>query len=312
MVHMYKELKVINLPSGVSLAENLGEVFVLKTCQRTMIVGLGMTPDEYLTSYRGVRDMLHGNQAYEFLLETICGLKSQLVAENEIVAQFRDAYKAFMTLPFRNTQISNVIEKLFKDSKEVRTKHLLEVGQHSYAGITRKMIHQFYNEGEVLVLGSGKLADDVVKLLMKRYNVFVSARNEEKLDELLKKYPIQSVDWNDKEKFCDFSIIVNTIGADEILFGQVFFEKWCLKNELVQHKLFIDLGSPSAVSTPRSIESGIYRLHEVFKESEQMSEMKLKKVEAARELIGEIVQKRMQNKNAHSESQLEARELCLA
>jgi glutamyl-tRNA reductase len=82
---MIKNLTVINLKANSHASVSDGEVFVLKTCQRTLVLGIGEAPFLHLRedALREdiITDIFEGKDAYVFLLETICGLRSEVVAE---------------------------------------------------------------------------------------------------------------------------------------------------------------------------------------------------------------------------------------
>lgn len=233
-----------------------------------------------------------GKEAYLFLLETICGLKSKLLGESEIVAQFKEAFSLYIANEARSSVVLRVLEKLFKDAKEIRRDFLLEIGQQSYAGISRKII-QNQNNDHVLILGSGKLAFDVIKQLEKRYTISVSARNKEKILEIQNLFPqisINIVAWDNKLKFNDYPIIVNTIGVEQIIFEEKFFKQ---RSELHQQPLFIDLGSPSIIQTSQNSHDGVFRLEDVFNIGLDLDEAKTSKINNAKNAILEIVEKRI-------------------
>lgn len=289
---MIQGLKLINLPSGSPLVkETSGDVFILKTCQRTILVGHNLAPLEYVNKAHDF-DLYEDESAYLFLLETICGLKSKLVAENEITGQFKDAYLEYLKHSFKGPLIMNVLEKLFKDAKEVRTLYLHNVGQQSYAGMSRRFLQQKKKCGKVLLVGSGALTRDLVKLLDKHYEIFITARNEEKIKDLLKEYPqknIKTVGWKDYSSYETFELIVNTIGAEDVvLFNQNFFKNW----KQAQGEIFVDLGTPSVLRTDLSDKHGVYRLEQVFREAKVLEEEKEQKVEKARDHIAYLVEKR--------------------
>ena len=136
---MLRGLKVINLDPKQQIHSNpSGEVFYLKTCQRQLIVGFNANPYKYLMAEDYCE--WQGEKAYTFLLKTICGLKSRLLGENEIVSQFKGAFSFYLSRKDKNPYVIQVFEKLFKDAKEIRTKYLDRVGQLSYAGITKSSI----------------------------------------------------------------------------------------------------------------------------------------------------------------------------
>ena len=289
---MLESLKVINLKAHTTVKTGNGEVFVLKTCQRTLILGFGQLPFYHLENQNDIDKVYNGDEAYIFLLETICGLKSAVLAEYEVVNQFKEAYHFYLNLPFKNSHIINLVEKLFKDSKKVRTDHLNEIGQLSYAGIARKLIHTNVTKSDVLIIGSGALAEDLIKLLKKKHRVFISARNHTRVAELAALYSLEVIAWRDYDSYRMFNSIVNTIGSEEVLFNHDFFSSWkmnkkkdsSLKN-VENSQLFIDLGSPSVIETSYTEVDGVMRLEDIFRQSNKLNLEKMEKVRRAKDSI---------------------------
>ena len=60
-------------------------------------------------------------------MEVICGLKSRLLGETEIVSQFKDAFDKFLNQEIRDPIVTLTLQKLFKDAKEIRHHHLSDV-----------------------------------------------------------------------------------------------------------------------------------------------------------------------------------------
>lgn len=294
---MIKNLTVINLKANSHANASDGEVFVLKTCQRTLIMGIGEAPFLHLRDdalrEEVITDIFEGEDAYIFLLETICGLRSEVMAEYEVVGQFKDAYQEFIKFTVKNTEVMNILEKLFQDNKKVRTWHLTEIGQLTYAGIARKLIHTAVSDGDVLVLGSGTLAEDLIKLLKKKHNVFISGRNDSRVQELSSTYELESIPWGAKGTYTKFPFIVNTIGADDILFDEIFFSQFFISPLSQQMKLFIDLGSPSVIETNLTEKDGVLRLEDIFRKSAKLNIEKMEKVHRAKNAIALIAKKRV-------------------
>jgi glutamyl-tRNA reductase len=302
---MIDGLTVINLKVQATLRPSNGEVFVLKTCQRTLILGFGQTPFYHLNDQNDIRDMYNSDEAYIFLLETICGLKSEVLAEYEVVGQFKEAYNEYAQLPFKKNYILTLLEKLLQDSKKIRTDHLTEIGQLSYAGIARKLIASKAQQSDVLVVGSGNLSVDLIKLLKKKHRVFLSARNPERVDELVQQHSLLVIPWLEYSSYQKFDSIVNTIGANEILFEHSFFEKWpkiktnhqimcddSSQTNARDSKLFIDLGSPSVIKTHLSQSEGVLRLEDIFQQSAKMNIEKMEKIRCAKESIVRLCKNR--------------------
>lgn len=292
---MIDSLTVINLKAQASVRPSNGEVFVLKTCQRTLILGFGQLPFYHLEDQNDIRDMFNGDQAYIFLLETICGLKSEVLAEYEVVGQFKEAYQEYANLPFRNTSTLTLLEKLFQDSKKIRTDHLTEIGQLSYAGIARKLVHSRMNEGDVLIAGSGTLSVDLIKLLKKKHRVFLTARNTERVTELCLEHSLEMIPWLSYDTYKKFDSIVNTIGSEEILFNENFFHEFSSRANASDSKLFIDLGSPSVIKTHLSESDGVLRLEDIFRQSAKMNIEKMEKIRCAKDSIVRLCENRRQS-----------------
>ncbi len=282
-------LKVLNLDPKAKPYISSGDQFVLKTCQRTLILGFGALSSIQKTYEGEFYESYEGHSAYIFLLETICGLKSEVLAEYEVVAQFKQAYHEYLQLPLKNSLIINLLEKLFKDSKKIRTDHLLEIGQLSYAGISRKILNTRRSSNEVLVIGSGTLAEDLIKLLKKKYRVYLSARNLEKVGELALEHSLEVIAWKDSLNYSKFNSIINTVGSEDILFNEDFFDQWKMsfssQTNAQNSKLFIDLGSPSVIKTNLTENEGVLRLEDIFKQSSRLNEEKMEKIRCAKEAI---------------------------
>lgn len=95
-------------------------------------------------------------RAYQLLLEILCGLRSPMIGETQVVAQFR----SFLSeLPREHSWIRHVGQRLLADARQVRTVHLQGVGTHSYGNAVRTCL----GAAEIAVLvGTGKLAADIL------------------------------------------------------------------------------------------------------------------------------------------------------
>ena len=123
---MLDGLKLWNFSSGTHPEVELtGTTFILKTCQRSLVLSLNNCP--FKSQDLQAHELKTGATAYFFLLETICGLKSKLIGENEIVGQFKEAYKIYSQSTFKDTKLLLILEKLFKDAKDIRTQYLIGI-----------------------------------------------------------------------------------------------------------------------------------------------------------------------------------------
>lgn len=282
---MIERLVLNNFHSHQDLDDNCAPLFVLKTCQRTLVLGHDIESENSLAA----NETLYGKDAYFYLLEVICGLKSKLIGENEIVGQFKTAYKDYTSQPTRNNKVLLILEKLFKDAKEIRTNYLLGLSQKTYASLARKHIVSQHNAQEVLVLGSGHLAEDLINQFKKKAKVYISARNLEKANLLADQHDLHIIPWNNQHMYLDFPFIANSIGFDGEFLGEDFFKKWSSKNE---SRLFVDLGAPSAINTSLDFSQGVMRLDDIFQEGAVHENHKKNQIENARLAMTKLVERR--------------------
>lgn len=285
---MLERLKLNNFNSGYDPALECSKSFVMKTCQRTIVLSYDHNPLEQINDAH-IHDYLQGKEAYTYLLEIICGLKSKLVGENEIVGQFKNAYKVYVAQEQKCSNLLQIIEKLFKDAKEIRTKYLLGLSQKTYSSIARKHIVSKHKADSVLILGSGQLAEDLINQFKKKINVYISGRNTEKVQKLAKLHDLTIVPWGDSKDFEDFPFIANSIGFKGVLLDENFFNSWVQKHE---RKLFVDLGSPSAIKTNMDYTQGVMKLEDVFGEGAIHENHKKNQIKIARTAMEGIANKR--------------------
>ena len=261
--------------------------FELRTCQRTLILSYEERP--FGPNDLPLHERAEGQQAYLYLLETICGLKSKLLGENEIVAQFKEAYKQFNLNSERDGRLLLILEKLFKDAKEIRTDHMVGLGLKTYASITRRHLSGRMRAEKVLILGSGQLSEDLINQFKKRCDVYVSARNKTRVTELAAIHGFKVIPWDDKNAWSEFPFIANTIGFEGTLLDETFFSVWQARHI---NRLMIDLGSPSCLKTSLEASTGLLRLEDILAEGALVEDQKLERLQLARTAMLDIVERR--------------------
>jgi glutamyl-tRNA reductase len=285
---MLPGLTLWNFASGsLQQEELLGHAFVLRTCQRTLVLSYNTYPFNHSELPR--HELVSGRDAYLFLLETICGLKSKLIGENEIVGQFKEAYQIYTTSTLKDTRLLLVLEKLFKDAKDIRTQYLIGISQKTYASLTRKHFISKKKASHIVVVGSGALAEDLINQFKKKAQVSICARNTEKVLELARLHNLNVIPWKDRSSLTTTPFIANTVGTSAILFGATFFEVWGQQAE----KLFVDLGSPSSIDTKMISEDGVMRLDDIFREGAVVEEQKQAQIALAKAAMLTMTLKRL-------------------
>ena len=273
----------------VEISDQGSSLFHLTTCQRILLIGQEKKFSKNLPPFARP-DVYIGEAAYQYLLKILCGLKSRLIGENEIVAQFKEGYGNYINNPHRDNYTLKIIEKLFQDSKEIRSLYLRDVGQYSYAGMTKKLFLNRADARSILLLGSGQLAKDILKVMQRKFKITILARNEQAAKELSEHENINALPWQEFKNCQHFPYIINTIGAGDTLFLPSFFKNWIILHG--PNKLFVDLGAPSVIETSYGITNGVIRLDDIFQMSEELNEKKEEKINLAKQAIERITNKR--------------------
>jgi glutamyl-tRNA reductase len=156
--------------------------FFFKTCLRQIAI-VDSEAAANLTNQLGPEDeVFRGPDAYQFLLEVICGLRSPLVGETEVSGQFKLAVAAF-AVPANpwGQQIKRMFQNLFEDAKRIRQKHLVDLGSQSYGSVLRREFKRLPTVKTIHVLGAGHLVQEILPWIAKDgIQVHVHCRNPEK------------------------------------------------------------------------------------------------------------------------------------
>ncbi|WPU64031.1 NAD(P)-binding domain-containing protein [Peredibacter starrii] len=284
---MLNRLQLWNFESGkLNNDELASHAFVLRTCQRTLVLAYDIYPfhHEKLPEHA----LVEGQDAYLFLLETICGLKSKLIGENEIVGQFKEAYKIYASSTLKDTKLLLILEKLFKDAKEIRTQYLIGISQKTYASLTRRHLISRAKAKHVVVIGSGAMAEDLINQFKKKAQITICARNAERVAELANTHGLNIIPWENRDILVTEPFIANTVGANSVLFDEHFFHTW----SKLENRLFVDLGAPSTIKTPLTFEEGVVRLDDIFSEGAVIESQKQAQIALAKAAMLSLTMKR--------------------
>lgn len=268
--------------------------FVLKTCQRLMTISYGASPgtfSHHKTKTSKPQLSLNGADAYQYILEVLCGLQSQLLGENEIVNQFKCSLQQYSQGATKNKNLSIILEKLLQDAKLIRTQFLSHIGQSTYASLAKKIIGK--SQEKVLIIGTGHLALDLLQSLKKTYSITMCARNQSKLEQWQQTTNFHTIPWLNLNAIETYPIILNTVGVPNYkIFKPDFLSLWAQKQSIKNHYCFIDFGSPSSVDFPQK-RYNMYSLQDLFSHGNQFDLEKLTKIEQAKRAIEETVLKRV-------------------
>ena len=109
----------------------LSEGLLWSTCLRSLVLGFGECVD-----HKDDFQIYHGREAYLFCLEVVCGLRSPMIGETEVFGQFKNLIKNHsFEHTYKSQKLKIILEDICRDAKQVRQKHLLNLGSQSYGGV---------------------------------------------------------------------------------------------------------------------------------------------------------------------------------
>ena len=158
-------------PVELAAAAGLQQAWVIPTCQRVVVAMIGRDARAQLIERfpaAARAQAFCGAEAHAFLLRFACGLESRMPGETEVFGQIKESWRAFSATPsLMSRQFNGWVQRLFKDTKEIRAAELSGLGSASYGSQVRRLLGGAA-EGPTLLVGAGALAQAVAPWLESR------------------------------------------------------------------------------------------------------------------------------------------------
>tara|TARA_B100000475_G_scaffold9940_1_gene7918 strand:+ start:5 stop:946 length:942 start_codon:yes stop_codon:yes gene_type:complete len=190
------------------------------------------------------------------------GIDSQVIGEQEIFGQFKDAYKTADELGLINYGLRLYVDKTLEISKKIRTSTKIGINPLSVSGLTLNLVRKIFENPEnqkVLIIGAGEMAKLIIETLYKSGIKDISAINRSiKIINISENFNVLPLPLSAAHKAleeADIIIASATTSIPVIGKGAVESALTARKNKPM---LFIDL------AVPRNIESEIKSLEQVY------------------------------------------------
>ena len=188
---MIKDLVILNIPRGstVTLPRDVTNL-QWQTCLRR-IVFLHRGEMSLIPQASSLKIYV-GTDAYQFLLQVICGLQTPLLGETEVMGQFRKfRNEAQFPATVWGAFLQKLTTDLLRDARHIRQHHLQGLGSQSYGSLVRKCVK---GSTTVALLGTGSLAEEILpRLNEKEIAVRLFYRNRVHAQRLMDQYPAVSL-----------------------------------------------------------------------------------------------------------------------
>ncbi|GHB97188.1 glutamyl-tRNA reductase [Cerasicoccus arenae] len=178
--------------------QSVDECLILNTCNRVEIYGVasGELRTPLLNQLSTLHGMpvtelemhsywLTGEEAVRHAFEVASGLDSQMVGENEILGQLKEAYAQAAGQKHTGQVLNRVFQKSFQAAKWVRTHTGVSKGQVSIGNVATELALRVCGdlaEAQVVLLGSGEVGEKTTQALVSRgaERIIVAGRNLER------------------------------------------------------------------------------------------------------------------------------------
>lgn len=241
--------------------EDIEEVLVLRTCQRYELYAYGPRAQHHLSGILEKLDfesaddqLLTGRAVVDHLFRVACGLESGVLGEDEILGQFREAYRRASEAETLGGPLDTIALKALRTGERARTETGINEGGVSLGSITveyaREELLTFtetddapLDSSHALVVGAGDVGRQVLKALVHRGvdSVTVVNRTKANAASLAAQVDGDAIALSNlgDQEFATADLLVTATGADERLIGI---------GDLVGHELVVvDLANPRDV-----------------------------------------------------------------
>lgn len=235
--------------------EGIENFVIVSTCNRFEIyyhsdrVLEGVKNEEY-------SNKLQDSDVISHLFKVTAGLDSMSVGENEILHQIKESFDEALDEGHVKDPLAFVFRKSISSGKLVRRDTAISRGKVSIPALAVDLLERQYGVSgkRVSVIGTGKMASDIIKYLSKAkpYELSVIGRNYERYSSLPKNAITRWVPFSDLAKEIENSdIIVAATTSKEVI---------VTRDQIAdsgQKKVILDVSNPRNVEEP---ENGEYHL----------------------------------------------------
>jgi glutamyl-tRNA reductase len=265
------------LRADLATVPGLREFAVLSTCNRVEFYGVGADADAVASvqaaycarqrfdaaEYERIRFRLTGRDAALHLFEVASGLDSQLVGENEIFGQVKEAYAAAQAFGSTGAILNRVFQKAFQAAKHVRTHTGISSGRVSVANVAVDLACNIFGNlagARVLVLGTGEIGEGTARAFRSRgaADLAVAGRRAERAAEVASVLGAAMVRFDERDsRLADYDIVVCSTAAPAAVLGAAAVAA-AMRQRPARPLLLIDM------AVPRDVEASAADLQNVF------------------------------------------------
>lgn len=255
----------------------LKEFALLATCNRIEFYGVAATAEVTrrvieafcarqqfdVSEFEKIRLSLHDRDAVQHLVEVSAGLDSQIVGENEIFGQVKDAYAAAQSRGSTGPVLNRVFQKGFQAAKHVRTHTAIAEGQVSVANVAVELALNIFGSLEhtrILLIGAGEIGEKTAKAFQSRgaAALTVTSRSLARAMELATALKGSAMPFEQREaRLAEFDVVVCATSAPDLVVT-LAATRAAMHKRPARPLFFIDQ------ALPRDVDPGVAEIDNVF------------------------------------------------
>lgn len=257
--------------------DGVHETLVLSTCNRTEIYAVcekdldKKVLRKVLSGSKDISELISDEHFYflrnfdvvKHLFRVTAGLESQMVGENQIKGQVKDAYHLSCKAGTNGAYLNKLLHMAFRSAKDVKTRTNLGTGSVSIAAAAAQLAFNIYEDlsgKNVLLIGAGGTGELVAKYLIERGvgSLKIANRTEESAKELAIAYGGEVVSFGSivDEFFKNDIVISATSSSDHIITKDMIAKK--AEENRSKKIMVIDIAVPRDIDPAISIYDNIY------------------------------------------------------
>ena len=284
----------------------ISEAIVVSTCNRTEVffkseVDLSIQVIKLLAANKGVTsseiesyfEIINDEAvATRYLFEVSLGLQSQVIGDQQIINQIKNAYQWAADMHMAGPFMHRVLHTVFFANKRLVQETSFRDGAASTSYVTIDLMESFLpmlSNPKILVLGLGEIGEDVAKTLFEKSikNVSVCNRTLEKAQEIANTYDMQVFDYLDlPQHIHTFDVVVSSVRVESPIVEASHFAN---KKSLTY---LFDLSVPRSIASDVENMAGVilYGLDEIQKRSDDALEKRKAAIPQVNAIIDQMVE----------------------
>lgn len=284
----------------------ISEAIVVSTCNRTEVffkseIDLSGQVIKLLAANKGVSsseiesyfEIINDEAvATRYLFEVSLGLQSQVIGDQQIINQIKNAYQWAADMHMAGPFMHRVLHTVFFANKRLVQETSFRDGAASTSYVTIDLMESFLpmlSNPKILVLGLGEIGEDVAKTLFEKSikNVSVCNRTLEKAQEIANTYDMKVFDYLDlPQHIHTFDVVVSSVRVESAIVEASHFAN---KKSLTY---LFDLSVPRSIASDVENMAGVilYGLDEIQKRSDDALEKRKAAIPQVNAIIDQMVE----------------------